>query len=337
MDSASNHGDVDELTGEDGLIFGCLLDGAGGGRLVGWREVEAWTSAEGVLWLHLDRTSEKVAGWLRTTLRLGESATTLLISNETRPRTLRQGEGLLTILRGVNFNPQSDPDDMIAMQIWATSSLVVTLRRRRLMTPRDMLRRLVETGDGPKTAGELFSGLAERLIERMNSVITQINDCLADIEPLVQVADVQEVRGRIASARHDCVGLRRYMAPQRDALSQILIEAPPWLSEIDRAVLRETADRLQRYLEELDVARETALVLHDEVDNRVSTEMNRTMYMLSVVAVIFLPLSFITGLLGINVGGMPGINSGVAFTIVVVLLIALFAVELAILRWLKWL
>ncbi len=63
-----------------------------------------------------------------------------------------------------------------------------------------------------------------------------------------------------------------------------------------------------------------------------SEAMNRQMLLLSVVSAIFLPLGFITGLLGINVGGMPGAASPLAFWIVAVLLVALAGVLLWLFR-----
>ena len=65
--------------------------------------------------------------------------------------------------------------------------------------------------------------------------------------------------------------------------------------------------------------------------------MNRTMYILSIVAGIFLPLGLLTGLLGINVGGMPGTESKIAFTVVCVFLVVVAGVEYWIFRRKKWL
>jgi zinc transporter len=87
--------------------------------------------------------------------------------------------------------------------------------------------------------------------------------------------------------------------------------------------LREAADRLARYVEDLDALRERAAVTQEELTSRFSEQMNRTMYILSLVAAVFLPLGLLTGLLGINVGGMPGTDSNWAFAIVCAILILL--------------
>jgi len=91
-----------------------------------------------------------------------------------------------------------------------------------------------------------------------------------------------------------------------------------------------------RYVEDLDAARERAAVIQDELNNRLSDQMNRTMYLLTIVAAILLPPSLITGLFGINVGGMPGVENIWAITLVVAGIVVLAAVEVIVLRRLKW-
>ena len=64
--------------------------------------------------------------------------------------------------------------------------------------------------------------------------------------------------------------------------------------------------------------------------------MNRTMYLLTIVSAVLLPPSLLTGLFGINVGGMPGVESHTAFWIVTVSIPIVAAVEIVVLRHLRW-
>jgi zinc transporter len=93
---------------------------------------------------------------------------------------------------------------------------------------------------------------------------------------------------------------------------------------------------LTRYLEDLDAARERAAVTQEELVSRLSEQMDNRMYVLSVVAAIFLPLGFLTGLLGINVGGIPGAEYKAAFAIFCTFLGAIAIIELIIFRKKKW-
>lgn len=320
------------------LIFGGLLDGQGGFTPIDWDYAGEWreNASQGPLWLHLDRTHEAAADWLGQSLNVPDALVTLLTSDETRPRAFSSGDKLLAIMRGINFNPGAEPEDMIAMQFWAQPGLIITLRHERMQSPRDVLARL-EAGEGPRTPDELLSQMIELMVEKIGLAIFDMNDRIDALEAIEDTSDTDARLKEIADIRRDCLALRRYMSPEHDALLEIGRTAPAWISDTVRLEIRETADRLKRFLEDLEVSFESAIVLQDDINSRLAAQANHTMYMLSIVAAIFLPLSFVTGLLGINVGGMPGVNSTWAFSITVGLLVILLAIQLYVFRKLKWL
>ncbi|MEE2877877.1 MAG: zinc transporter ZntB [Pseudomonadota bacterium] len=321
------------------LLFGCTLDGSGGCAPLSWADAQHWAPQSGsdYLWLHLDRAHDGLDDWLEDRLDLNEATAELLLSNETRPRAFREDKALITVLRGINFNPGAEPEDMIAMQIWCDGSRLITLRRRRLQTPRDIHAELL-AGKGPETAGDLFSALLERMVAKMSHAIVDMNDHIDAMEDQDEdERDTDAMLTKIAEIRRNCLALKRHMSPQHEALKTIQKNPPAWLSEENLADIRETGERLQRYLDDLDVSKESAIVLQDDLNNRAAARMNQTMYMLSIVAAVFLPLGFITGLLGINVGGVPGVESGNAFWITVGMLVVLMGIQFWIFRKLKWL
>lgn len=327
-----------ETPPEGGMLFGRVLDGSGGGRDISWTDANHWSpsGAGEVLWLHMDRTVPGVEAWLAQELELPAATVEALVSNETRPRAFMEEAGLVTILRGINFNPGAEPEDMIAMQVRADASRVITLRRRRLQTPRDVLAE-IDAGGGPKTAGDLVAALIEQLVAKMNRAIVEQNERIDRLEDSDISSDPEKYLDDIADIRRQCLALKRFMSPQHEALMQIMRSPPDWMSQGNLRDISETIDRLKRYLEDLDVSKESALVLQDDLNNRAAAEANKTMYMLSIIAAIFLPLSFLTGLLGINVGGMPGVEDSSAFWITVVMLVVLLGVQLYVFRRLKWL
>jgi zinc transporter len=140
------------------------------------------------------------------------------------------------------------------------------------------------------------------------------------------------LRGELADIRRVSIVLRRYMFPQRDALSTLEIEDLPWITGHDRSRLREATERMTRLGEELDAIRDRAQVVHDMLMDMRAEVMNRQMLLLSVVAAIFLPLGLITGLLGINVGGIPGTEYPWAFWVVCFLLVLIGSAQLWLFR-----
>jgi zinc transporter len=320
---------------DDGLICAYLLDGRGGGRALGWTEIARWRPQDGLLWVHLDRAGPGARRWLQGDSGLDPLIAGALLAEEVRPRELRVEDALLVVLRGVNLNPGADPEDMVGIRIWLEPTRMVTVRHRRLMAVTD-LREALAVKRGPANPSQFLVMLTARLIERVGPVIDHLVDEVDRLEDTVVTAHSAELRGALGSLRRQAIALRRYLAPQREVMTRLAMEQTSWLQADDKAYLREVSDRTTRFVEDLDAARERAGVVQDELNSRISDQMNRTMYLLTVVAAVLLPPSLLTGLLGINVGGMPGADNPLSFAIVVVLIIALAVVEIAVLRHLKW-
>ena len=330
---------TDDVTAEGPLLFARVLDGKGGGRPIAWQDLQGWRpSAPGeVLWAHLCRTEEGVTRWLETEFDIPEPTAELLTGDLTRPRAFREGEVLVATLRGINFNPGAMPEDMVSMQLWCDGARLVTLRRFPLQTPRVTLAEL-DAGRGPTDAGSLVTSLTEHMVHRMNAAIVDMNDELTKLEELdFDKEDPDPLLRKITTIRRNCLALQRHMGPQHVALEAISRDAPDWFEGHDRREIGETIALVRRYLDDINVSKESAVVLLDELRGRSLAAAERTNYLLTIVAAIFLPLGFVTGLLGINVGGMPGVGSDTAFWIVCGLCAAVLAVQLMLFRYWKWL
>jgi zinc transporter len=323
------------MSEDDGLICAYLLDGRGRGRPVGWTEITSWQAHDGLLWVHLDRVGPDARRWLQQDSGLDPVIAGALLAEDVRPRGLRFDDALLVVLRGVNLNPGADPEDMVGIRIWLEPTRILTVRHRRLIAIND-LREALATGRGPTSPGQFLVMLSARLIERMGPVIDDLVDEVDRLEDTVVTAHSAELRGALGSLRRQAIALRRYLAPKREVMASLAMEQTSWLRADDKAYLREVSDRTTRFVEDLDAARERAGVVQDELNSRISDQMNRTMYLLTVVAAVLLPPSLLTGLLGVNVGGMPGAENPLSFAIVVALIIALGVIEVAVLRHLKW-
>lgn len=320
---------------DTGLIAAALLDGKGGAREVGWQEVHEWEPGHGTLWVHLDRNHPDAAQWIRDESGINWVIAEALVAPETRPRTVPRDDGVLTILRGVNLNPGAQPEDMVGLRIWVEERRIVTVRYRRLQAIQD-IRDELAGGRGPESPGEFLASITERLADRMEPTIAKLEDDLDTLDEIVDASRDATPRRRLRELRHRAIALKRYLAPQRDALIRLYMDDSHLLSPADKMVLHEVGDRMIRYVEELEEAREHALVLQDELVTRLSERMNRTMYLLTIVAAIMLPLSFLTGLLGINVGGIPLAESDNGFLIVAVAMVVIGAIETWLFRRLGW-
>lgn len=313
----------------DALITAWELNGRGGGRELSADDIETLTESGSIRWVHMDRSHDDFARWLDTIESVPQYIRDALIAEDTRPRFEVTREGALLNLRGVNHNPGDDPDDMVSVRIWISDNLVISSRKRSLMAVQD-IREQLNRGNGPEGVGELIAELAERLTERMEPYLESLDEELYDLEE--RSADQRSAMHRVAVLRSQIVNVRRFLTPQLAALNKLTTSGVPWLAQHTAMGLRNTVDMVTRYIEDLESMRDRAAIVKDTLSQHLAEKMNHNMYLLSVVAGIFLPLGFLTGLLGINVGGMPGVDSSWAFWIVCGLMVIITFIEWRIFR-----
>jgi zinc transporter len=318
-----------------GLIHALLLDGKGGCSEYPWSRVDRWTAEEGCLWLHFNFEHAEADAWLRHDSGLNDIAYAGLVDTETRPRAVNRGDNLLLSLRGINLNPGSEPDDMVSLRVWTNGKKVISTRRRRLLSTEDVLEDL-RAGNGPCNATELLVAWTDRIIWRMSETVENFDDQVLELEERVLNGEITGIRLELARLRKQTISIRRYLAPQREAMNRLVNENISWLDDMNRLRLREINDRLIRHIEDIDEVRERAAMAQEELLSRVSEQMNERTYLFTVVATIFLPLGFFTGLMGINVGGMPGVEDNHAFWIVVSMCLGLVATAAVLLRLKRW-
>ncbi len=330
--------DASDCQPDNPLLFGRVLDGKGAGRPLTWDEARSWKQERPgeVLWVHLCRNRPGVNEWLEE-LAIPEPTRELLVSDRTRPRAFREGETLVATLRGINFNPGAEPEDMLSIQLWCDGTRLVTLRKQPLQTPRHVLQMIDRREAGPNDCGALITELTEAMITRMNRAIVDMNEHLDQLEEREKDDDAEAMLEKIATIRRNCLGLKRHMGPMHEALEAISRYAPLWFEDHDRREIAESIDRLRRYLEDLDISKESAVVLMDDVRGRSIARNEQATYLLTIVAGIFLPLGFLTGLLGINVGGVPGLDDPTAFWIVVGICSVIIGLQLLLFWKWKWL
>lgn len=313
------------------MVFAYVLDGQGGGTAKSLPELAQWHPEDGLLWIHLDSQSSALQSWLESQSGLDPIICESLLDQETRPRSMVSHDGLLVILRGINCNPGQDPDDMVAIRMFFSQQRIITMRYRRVMAIQDIHQDIIQ-GKGPRTAGEALAMVADRITDRIGDVVSDIDDRMDELEDSALIAESTELQSQLAALRRTAISLRRYIAPQRDALVKLAHETITWLDKKHHAYLRESAERTARFIEDIDAARERASITQEELNSRLSEKMNKTMYTLSLVAAIFLPLGLLTGLLGINVGGIPGADNPWAFSLVTA---GLVVIAVGLVVWFK--
>jgi zinc transporter len=319
---------------DETFVHAYLLDRQGGGKQIGTTEVDSWEPARGLLWLHLELSNARGMAWLRDESGLDPLVAEAMSVGETRPRSIATERGLLAILRGINTNPDADPEDMVSVRIWIEPDRIITVRRRRLQSVQDV-RAALDEGYGPRSSGDFLVMLAERIAFHMASTVERIDDAIDAIDDEVATGEIADLQHATAMLRRQAAAIRRYLAPQRDALNRIRGRSD-MLTPHEIHDLEEQSDVMTRYLEDLELIREQAILIGEQLATRMANEQNQRLYVLSIVAAIFLPLSFITGLLGMNVAGVPGLDYGPAFWISVGFMTVIAIALLSYFRFRRW-
>ena len=281
------------------------------------------------IWLHFDRGAAGAERWLREESHLSDALVDALLDEETRPRHALFDDGALVIIRAVNLNPGEEAHDMLSLRIFVSDDLVVTLRRQTIFAVADIRARYEAAcdddarDDDPETPTHLFGAIVEGVTDRIAATVAELEDEIDALEERLAEADPEALRADVLRLRRRALPLKRFLAPQREALAAFSRARVAFLGDGTRVLIAEEADRTVRLVEALDALRERAGLLQEEVAGAVGDRLNRNTYSLTIVAAIFLPLGFLTGLLGINVGGMPGAATPWAFWAVVALCVAL--------------
>lgn len=293
-------------------------------------------STDRLSWLHMDANHPDTKSWLeQEATYLDPFIVDALLEDETRPRMTQINNGVLLILRGVNLNQDARPEDMVSIRLWVDQYRIISVRRRKLKAVWDIDER-IKAGKGPRDAGHFICMLVARLFDRMEPVLSDLDELTDNVEEKILENADTALRGTIVNIRKQAIVYRRYMAPQRDAIGQLRMADLDWLDESHKRHLQESHNHVTRYVEDLDAVRERAQIVKDELANILTDKLNKNMYVLSIVAAIFLPLGFLTGLLGINVGGIPGADYGNAFWLFCAMLTTVVVIQVVIFKKLKW-
>jgi zinc transporter len=287
----------------------------------------------GFVWLHVEGvghgTPFAVPG------HVPEMAASALLASETRPRCDEVDDAVLINLRGTAFDTMQDSDGLVSIRVWVEAKRVTSVSRHRLaaLAKVEAAMRAGRLKDG----GDFVAVLAQAISTELDPQVADLGDQLDDCEGMLDDGNIYEMRRQIARLRSQAIILRRFVAPDRDALAEMAQLEFNWISKDDRLHLREAADRFARMAEELEAVRERAALLHEQLTDLRAEKIDQRSLAIAVTAFIFLPLTFITGLLGMNVDGIPFAKETWAFWGVVGFCVVIGAAVLSWFAYRHWL
>ncbi|MEJ6398741.1 zinc transporter ZntB [Yoonia sp. 208BN28-4] len=283
-------------------------------------------------WMHTDLQMHGLAQWCED--KLPPLASRTLLAARTRPRVDTHDDGLTITLRGINLNDGAEVEDMVSLRLWVTADLVVSVRKMRVFALDD-LRDQIAQNDAPPTPARMIARITESLVDRIETVSLDLEDRASDME--ITVYDQGDSPPpQLARLRRSVITLRRHIGPLSEALADLARVETPLIEKGFRNRLRHTANRAKRSVDEVHEVADRLNALSDHIDLHLEGRLARNSYVLSVIAAIFLPLGFLTGVFGVNVAGMPGTENPQAFAILCGAMVGLGVLVYLVLRIIKW-
>ncbi len=285
--------------------------------LLQWGGAPAPAADQGFIWLHYSLSNAGAERWMRQALQLSDAFYDSLHDSSGSTRLEMQGGALIAVLHDVLFNTSFDSANVATVTLHMEPHLVVSARLRPLRAV-DQLRAAVRSGQPLRSPPELLAHLLRDQAEVLADIVRKTTTRLDTIEDTMLANRISASRSELSALRRSLVRLQRLLAPEPAALFRLLNRPPSWLSEEDVQDLRQAAEEFSSAVADSGVLVERLKLLQEELSATVEEHTGRTLFILTLVTVLALPINVVTGLFGMNVGGVPLSQHGQGFAIVVV-------------------
>jgi zinc transporter len=317
-----NPADLAYGSDKTGLVWGYLFQPDEPPRQVECDEALAWLKSSssarcpGFVWLHLSLSNAAAERWMRQSLELADAFYESLHEGPGSTRLEAEGDTLVAVIHDVLFNLTFDAANISTVSLCMDPRLVVTARLRPLRSV-DRLRASVKAGQNIRSSAELLAHLLHDQADVLVDIIRQSTARVDKVEDELLANKISSSRAELSSLRRSLVRLQRLLAPEPAALFRLLNRPPAWLSEADLSDLRHAAEEFATAVNDAGALSERLKLLQEELAALVSEHSNQTLFILTVVTVLALPINLVAGLLGMNVGGIPLAQHPQGFIVIV--------------------
>ena len=236
-------------------------------------------------------------------------------------RIERSDDALIAVINDVHFDFSFEPSDISTLWISVGPHLVITARATPLRSV-DALRAAVKAGDAPRSSTELLEHLLRAQADVLVNIVRGVTTRIDNIEDALLAGRLDHKRARLGLLRRLLVRLQRLLAPEPAALFRLLQRPPSWMAELDVQELRGSTEECSLVLRDMQTLQERIKLLQDEIAANINEDNSRSLFVLTVVTVLALPINILAGLFGMNVGGVPLAQEPHGFWIVVAIILS---------------
>jgi zinc transporter len=284
------------------------------------------------IWVHLNLNDARARRWVHDRAGLPAEAHEQMMSAETRVHVEVLGDGFVAVLADLEHDFHGRAAGFHHLRLYLDGRRLITGRRHPLKSV-DEVRRGLQLGTITVTTPlALFERLIESLAQTLTEAVSKLGDEVDDAEELVLSGHVQHQGTALGKIRRSLAQMRRQLSANRAALAPLPSRLPGRYDAQQRQDLRHAIERLDGVGQDLELVQERARLLQEEIAGRLTEATNRNLFMLSIVTTILLPITLITGVFGMNVGGLPWVGQGGGFWWVMLVMLLALIVTLAFLR-----
>lgn len=308
-----------------GLIYGFRFAADGLGRLIESGQALALLEAcqasrEGFVWLHFNLAHARSLSWLQQHVDLPEAFLDMLHHRSGSTR-LEAGDGALAgVLNDVVYDFLRDGALQVS-SLWlhADARCLISVRSQPLRSV-DRLREAVRRGEAFNSPMALLNHLLRDQGDTLVDIVRRASDNIDRLEDHF-LADRLPDRAVLGLMRRDLVRLQRLLAPEPAALFRLLNRPPAWMNRDDADDLQGASEEFSVALRDMNGLQERIKLLQEEIVARIGERTNRSVFVLTAVTVVALPINLTSGLFGMNVGGIPLSQHPAGFWIVLMLVL----------------
>lgn len=309
----------------NGLLCGFHFGPEGAGRAIGLDEALAilarGDAAEGFLWLHFSLADAAAVPWLRAHLALPEAFYDALQEGSRSTRIEDAQDQLLAVVNDVAYEFAFDASQIESLWAGVSAKVAVTARVHALRSV-DRLRQAVLSGARFPTSMRLLDHLLNDQGDVLVRIVREATVRVDAVEDRLLRGYTSQQREDLGQLRRVLVRLQRLLAPEPAALFRLLRQPPPWVHEDDLDQLRQSTEEFSLVLRDMASLQERIKLVQEEMAARREEMTNRSLFTLTMVTVLALPINITAGLFGMNVGGIPWAEARHGFALVVLLVTA---------------
>ncbi len=330
----TNNQKFNKITNDSFIISAYEFSKIGQAKHVSQKSLKSSIANNNLTWVHIDGNSSEGINWVQNNIPYTQDhlITESLFAEETRPRIIEFEQGMLVILRGIDIDETTKENRTTSIRIWIDETRVISVQKR-VFTPVVNLINKIEMGQKVNNSGTILRLILEEIISSSWKITSNFDSELQYIEEKINEGDISQLaRKNVSNFKRQSSEFKRYILPQKEIITRLATGNYNWIDDWAIRYFQEYQNKISILLEEFEEIKERAQIINQDIFNINSEKTNKSAYKISLIASIFLPLGFITGLFGMNIQGIPLSDEKSGFYIITYFMVVIFGALYLVLR-----